>query len=295
MVKSPLTNGDAIKIAEFETSAIIEDYRVLYNIDVASNFQKTKYVRLYKCESSKYEFYYPFDIVGNAEMYEQLGLFKWYYDPWKWEHEMSMSFVEKSKSILEVGCGTGHFLNNVLRKSPNKTVVGLELSDSDKKAQFIRNISIQDYVQTHSNKFEMVCFFQVLEHVADVRSFLQAAVDALLPGGYLVIGVPNNDSIFFKKRGSPVLNMPPHHMGLWTESSLAYLPKLFPVKLIKQQFEPVQDHHFPWFKEIIKKRLNKTIAKYVVGTGFLFDTACKVMRKLNRGHTMLFVFQKKQA
>lgn len=42
----------------------------------------------------------------------------------------------------------------------------------------IENISIQNYSKLHSKEFDIMCNFQVLEHVSDPRSFIQAQVNA---------------------------------------------------------------------------------------------------------------------
>jgi 2-polyprenyl-3-methyl-5-hydroxy-6-metoxy-1,4-benzoquinol methylase len=72
--------------------------------------------------------------------------------------------------------------------------------------------TIQDFARTHQNAFDVVCYFQVLEHITDVQSFVQASVDALKPGGKLIICVPNNEG-FLKYDKHNLLNQPPPPYG----------------------------------------------------------------------------------
>jgi 2-polyprenyl-3-methyl-5-hydroxy-6-metoxy-1,4-benzoquinol methylase len=82
------------------------------------------------------------------------------------------------------------------------------------------NLLIQDFCKTHKNEFDVVCFFQVLEHIKDVDSFMRSSITILKNKGKILIAVPNNDAFVMKYdylRG--VGNVPPppphhHHVGL---------------------------------------------------------------------------------
>lgn len=114
----------------------------------------------------------------------------------------------------------------------------------------------------------MVCSFQVLEHIADVKSFIESSLKALKKGGRLVVAVPNNDVLFFKYRNlrfqnnhylkTLLLNLPPHHMGLWNPRSIVNLASIYNLKLEALFKEPLNHHR----KELIKAIL---IEKFVVG------------------------------
>ena len=81
---------------------------------------------------------------------------------------------------------------------------------------------VEELLSDHSKTYDVVTAFQVLEHIADPLPFLKNCIDALNPGGLLVIAVPNNDA-FIRFADLP-LNEPPHHVGLWSPRSLASLP-----------------------------------------------------------------------
>ena len=71
-------------------------------------------------------------------------------------------------------------------------------------------------------RFDVVCAFQVLEHVADPLAFIAEAKARLNPGGLLFIGVPNRESYVGRLRDFP-LDMPPHHVMRWSRRALAAL------------------------------------------------------------------------
>lgn len=292
IIESPLTKGRARRIAEFNPADINASYLIYYAIDVSQSFSGVQRLYLYRCEESGYEFYYPFNVAGKAELYKQLSTFDWYYPSWKWEHEFSLSYLEKCNSILEIGCGSGLFLQKLKTLFPEKRIRGLEISVDENSHDFIINQKIEEYVSSSNERYDMVCCYQVLEHIADVGSFLESSVEAVKKGGYLIIGVPNNDSLFFKKRGEPILNMPPHHMGLWRKASLQFLTKQFPLKLVDEKFEPIQDYHFEWFKTTIRKRLNFPVINRILKSDKILTLIAKLLRKFFMGHTCVFVFQK---
>jgi SAM-dependent methyltransferase len=88
---------------------------------------------------------------------------------------------------------------------------------------------------------DAVCAFQVLEHVPDVRPFLEQSVALLKPGGLLVICVPNAYS-YLRDLCSP-LDMPPHHMSRWSARTFASLGKTLPVDLVVTRNEPLAAPH----------------------------------------------------
>jgi SAM-dependent methyltransferase len=143
--------------------------------------------------------------------------------------------------------------------------------------------------------YDRVCFYQVLEHIFDVNSFIKAALNLLNKGGYLIISVPNNSSVFFRKKNNVYLNMPPHHMGLWSKSSLIHLSKIFPLYMEEINYEPIQEYHFEWFKSIIKNGVTKTKIPFLnrwVGNPRVLTSVTSLLRTFYRGHSMMVVYRK---
>lgn len=258
MVISPITHSSNTK---FETSIpcelIIENYKK-FNIDVTKYFHGLPLISIYKCLDTGYRFFYPLNIDGDSSFYEQLQKFDWYYMPWKWEHEQADSYLRSGMNVLEVGCANGEFLKRV--KSRVGEVVGLELNQVavDKGTQDgirILNETIQDHSKKYDSYYDVVCSFQVLEHIADVRSFLQASVKLLKDNGTMIVSVPNNDS--FLGLSTNYLNMPPHHMGLWNQNSLSNIAGCFGLKLKGFHLEPLQQYHRSYFTSTMIKYYGK--------------------------------------
>ena len=299
MIVSPVDNiSEVVLVKEITPEFIIREYEKL-DIDVSNYFLGISKVKVYKCKKSGYIFFYPFELAGDGFFYEQLMDFAWYYSPWKWEHEVCKNLVGSGFEILEVGCAKGEFLNK-LREELRVNGTGLELNkkaivEGRKKGVNILDETIQHHAKQNGARYDIVCSFQVLEHISDVNSFIQAQIDCLKENGKLVIAVPNNNS-FIKYDSGGVLNLPQHHMGLWNPDSIRSLEKVFNVILVEILSEPLQEVHFQWFynNQIRNLKSNnqfvgKTIEKF---TRPFYMPALRLVKNFIKGHTMVAIFQK---
>lgn len=101
---------------------------------------------------------------------------------------------KKPGTLLDVGAGTGQFLN--IAKIYFTGVYGTEVSESavdvayDKYGLKLVRAQIED-ADFAELKFDNICLFHVLEHVPDPGSVLRKCRDLLVPEGILYIAVPN--------------------------------------------------------------------------------------------------------
>jgi len=82
----------------------------------------------------------------------------------------------------------------------------------------------------------------VLEHIIDVRSYIESAIDCLKPGGHLILSTPSVDS-FSAFVPNFILDMPPHHVTRWSDVSYIYLANTFNLELVELWHEPLQHIH----------------------------------------------------
>jgi 2-polyprenyl-3-methyl-5-hydroxy-6-metoxy-1,4-benzoquinol methylase len=299
---SPLyPNQNATIVKTISASKIIRGYNRFLKLDVARFFKNTTEIYIAQCPTSGYQFYYPLNVAGDGPFYADLSSHAWYYMDWKWENEEALKYISPATKVLDVGCAKGQFLERIISTTAC-TAKGIELNEDaieicNKKGLDVAYETVQEHAQTHQEAYDLVCSFQVLEHISEPLAFLAAKIQCLKPGGTLIIGVPNNDS-FIKDDPLGLLNLPPHHMGLWTPGALQHLCKLFPLKEIAIKTEPFQAHHKLYYIRIhlSKKFKSSILASILVKTGLykLFINLKKLDQALvtTPGHSVMAVFEK---
>ena len=297
--RSPITENKNIRlIKKIDAVSLINQYYYHFKIDISYLIKNNNIISVYECQDTKYRFFYPYEIAGDGIFYEELQKFDWYYMPWKWEHQHIIKLINPGLKLLEVGAAKGSFIKEMSRRGLECT--GLELNKSAVEEANKNKInllfeSIQEHSQNNKNSYDIVCSFQVLEHIAEVDSFIKAQIDCLKVNGRLIISVPNNDS--FLGRCYSLLNLPPHHMGLWNKKSLTSLEIYFPIKLEKIIHEPLQSYHVNWYQS----ELQNEIQKFPVFRSFYFrikiisrviNWMIKRFRKFIKGHTIIAIYKK---
>ena len=300
-ITSPLTNSKNIKLKRtIKTNFLINAWKKS-NIDVARFFLGLDEIYLYECMDTGFKFFYPQNLEGDNRFYEDLQKFPWYYMNWKWEYEKALKLIEPDFSILEIGCGPGDFLKKL--KEKNIKNVGLEFNDEaikkcHKKKLTVHQETIQKHAQNNIEKYDLVCSFQVMEHIAEIKEALSASLKTLKPGGLLVISVPNDDS-FIKNDPDNLMETPPHHMSRWNRKTLKNLACIFNLELLDIHFEPLQDYHYRYYYQAIFgdkiDKIFRPVGKYinlVLGRISLYLLVHTSLPQKIKGHTIMAVYKK---
>jgi 2-polyprenyl-3-methyl-5-hydroxy-6-metoxy-1,4-benzoquinol methylase len=106
------------------------------------------------------------------------------------------SEIENKGGLLDVGCGTGDFLNYC--KGAGWNVTGLETDDmarnfalSENKVNVLKSL---DEVIHSKKKFDVITLWHVLEHVYKIDDYIKKLKSLLNDNGILILGLPNNCS-----------------------------------------------------------------------------------------------------
>src|SRR5260221_4103047 len=299
MVNCPITNSTRVKLIEKIEAGKIEAYYDLFGIETRDAFRGVPYVLKYHSIDSGYYFFYPFSIQGPASLYQRLEKFDWYYQEQKWEHIKALEWIGPADRVLEIGCGQGSFLLS-LKNKYGTDPVGLELNQKAvlKAVSLglkVYHADLNSFSPENREAFNVICLFQVLEHIAEPIPFLQHALTMLKPGGRLIIGVPDNDTLVNKDKENP-LNLPPHHMGLWNKQSLRFLCNVLPINIELLENEPLQMVHVNWYvrtllKRIVGRRIYYRIISKTTLPLFMMKKV-QAMAATIHGHSVLSVFRK---
>ncbi|UAB76443.1 bifunctional 2-polyprenyl-6-hydroxyphenol methylase/3-demethylubiquinol 3-O-methyltransferase UbiG [Mesoflavibacter sp. SCSIO 43206] len=105
-------------------------------------------------------------------------------------------FKTETKTLLDVGCGTGDFLKTA--KENNWIVSGIEPNaDARIIANHKTDNSVFDIHQLNNfetNSFDVITLWHVLEHLPDLEHQISILKKLLKPNGRLVVAVPNYKS-----------------------------------------------------------------------------------------------------
>ena len=123
--------------------------------------------------------------------------------------------------VLELGCGTGHFLGALAALAPGGHYVGMDFAVGEAPAGVRLVAGDVEAALLDEPPFDVVCLWHVLEHLHDPRRALASAFARLRPGGRLVVGTQNFDALSRTLTGPRwPLNDVPRHLSHFTPASL---------------------------------------------------------------------------
>ena len=301
MVQSILEPASGARlISTFQVAKLIDDWQAAFGIDISSELQNIEEISLYRCGATHLDFFTPFSASGSGHLYQSLQKFDWYYMQEKWEFREAIKDLKGSKKILEVGSGSGFFLERARRELRGATIKGIELDEVTCSQAVQKNLPVElsnlHEIAARAETFDAICSFQVLEHVSEPLAFLQTMVKVLSRGGRLILCVPNKES--FLRHQYNLLDLPPHHMTRWNAFTFKYLERIFPLKVVRINFEPLARYHIAgyvsayaqyWRRRLpalqhllLEPRLQK-ISNFLERTGFY---------RLLRGQSLYVSFRK---
>jgi SAM-dependent methyltransferase len=131
--------------------------------------------------------------------------------------------VIRGGAFLDVGCATGECL--AVMQALGMRVRGVEVSPVAGRIAQERGLDIivgtLDQAALPDAAFDVVGMSHVLEHIQDPVPVLEECRRVLVPGGRLVVGVPNIRSLGFESYGSNWIGLdPPVHVHQFTPDSL---------------------------------------------------------------------------
>lgn len=197
-----------------------------YKKTFISHYNNQEY-KLYHCSACSLEFWSPLKVVPefyDSEIFQGYILF---HEGLRklphWQRPFFKFFPFNTGKLLDIGCGDGVFLKQAQK-------LGFEVYgiDFDKKSieaaknkfnlENVYAMSLEEFVSFAEQKkinFDIITFFEVLEHQDDPKNFIINVKKLLKERGYIYGSVPNKDRLWVNmdRRGNNG-DFPPHHF-LW--------------------------------------------------------------------------------
>lgn len=145
---------------------------------------------------------------------------------------LSKYFQNKSDIVCcDVGCGDGYFAYVASQVPGVKQVDAIDFSleappllrHNDYASERLSYLSYQDFKSNTSKVYDVIFCRHMLEHVHDIRAWINGFYDKLDIGGVLILEVPRWDSVWFGIFGGNYSHLgAPQHVNQFTEQSLKW-------------------------------------------------------------------------
>lgn len=273
--------NEYVVIGKFPIDMIIEYWVNNYRFNPIADVYRGEVLEKRYCENCGL-YYYNYHLPDSEQMYNELSNRSNYYPLFREEYGVATEIIEnlRPKSLLEIGAGNGGFLERIQHIVPK--AVGSEYNPHAVKICQNKGLNmITKNIADIKEKFDVVCNFEVLEHVFDTHKFLQQSVKLLKKGGKLIIGTPDPEGIG-AITSKYQLNLPPHHQYDFSKKAFDWIAENFGLKVYDyQKLELTYRHYAKYIKILTGKELDKPDLP-----GF-YET-----QKRYTGHTHVVVFEK---
>ncbi len=165
-------------------------------------------------------------------------------------------FTGHKGHILDIGAGTGAFAHSM--KMKGWKVTALE-PDAASRQRALDNygidlLPIEDVYSLPEQTYEVISLWHVLEHVHDLKGYLDKFEKLLKPNGRLIIAVPNYtsyDAVFYKKHWAAY--DVPRHLYHFSPESMNYLVQQANLQIV--EYKPM------WFDSFYVSLLSEQFKK----------------------------------
>jgi SAM-dependent methyltransferase len=219
----PVSGSPAVRHVQWVDAEFLATlWRIEFGVDARPSFGQQERFGLWESPTGLY-FFDPM-IEGNADFYTQfyarlIERKLWRDDVIRREFEIAAQWIKPEDRVLDVGCGLGNFR----RVIPQASYVGLDPNFAEGSAVAgVCNESLSEHLAAHAGSYDVVCAFEVLEHLQQPMDLFLDMVRAARPGGRVIVGVPHVPSAMTRIPNF-LLSAPPHHLTWWTKPALKAL------------------------------------------------------------------------
>jgi SAM-dependent methyltransferase len=220
---------------------------MLISNEIASLWQSNQ-GEFRQCTRCRYGFAWPF-IAGNEKIYSALYYKDFSYPASKWEYDRALQIirmlnVSSETTMLELGAGNGTFLDKASAFIKDKGRIfsteysGAGREEIQRKGYTCFNSSMAELPGKNLPAFDVICMFQVLEHMDDLVMVFGTLNELGKKDAHLIIAVPNGSLRRFYDKWGVHLDVPPVHVGRFTPETFYYIGKKHHWNVLEITTEP---------------------------------------------------------
>jgi ubiquinone/menaquinone biosynthesis C-methylase UbiE len=220
-----------------------------------------------------------YQIVRNYSINKKVNLVKKY---------------QKQGKVLDIGCGTGEFLNALAKSGFN--AVGIEPNESARN-QAIKNYSLDikeesEILNFQSSSFDIITMWHVLEHVYHLEDRVEQIQNLMKPEGVLIVAVPNPDSLDAKKyKKYWAAYDVPRHLYHFGQADIVNLFEKFSFEVIKTVPMKFDSYYVSLLSEKYKNGSSRIIQAFING----FRSNIYARTNQNNYSSLIYILKTKKA
>ena len=203
-----------------------------------------------------------------------------------------ISKMNVGKKLLDVGSGSGYFLNKMATNGYD--VTGVEISDKAvelcKKNFGITANSPQDFLTNKLDKdYDLITLWHVFEHVYSFEEYFDLFSNSLKDGGRLILALPNSDSTdadLYQEHWA-AYDMPRH---LWH-----FTPDTLELFASKRGFKLVKKHTLaldPFFISMVSASYKKNFTFLPITLLKAFYSFTISLFNIDKSSSLIYVLEK---
>jgi SAM-dependent methyltransferase len=198
-------------------------------------------IEIFQCPTCSFGCTYPV-VPGSQEFYETISAVD-YYNEEKWEFEQAEEDLKSHarSNILDVGCGSGFFLDGLKRGNPTASLTGYDANSALLPPLAARGLKVLSDLRDCTERFDAITMLQVLEHVGDPVDLLKQCTSLLSKDGSLIITTPNAAGPI-RHFPDAHTELPPHHLTFWTANTFLKSLPLLGLEVVSLKYEPLPDY-----------------------------------------------------
>jgi len=174
----------------------------------------------------------------------------------------------KAKTILDIGCGTGDFLNYC--RNNGFSAFGVEPNEKPRKwATGHFRLDVRENLAEFLNEkiqFDCITLWHVLEHIHELQGTLSILESLLKPGGSIIIALPNINAWEARHYGKfwAALDLP-RHLYHFNSSTLNFFAEKHGFRLIKTLPQTLDSFYISLLSEKYLKGKTNFIKAFFIG------------------------------
>lgn len=208
----------------------------------------------------------------------------------KWKLSILNTYCSSSKKLLDVGCGTGSFINYCAKQKWDVTGVEPSSIAQNNIPTELRSHVKPDLHHVEQNDFDAITLWHVLEHIPNLNDSLKLIESKLKSSGTLFIAVPNPESWDAKKYKDlwAAYDVPRHlwHFSQKTMNSLMEKHNLKVVNVLPMKLDS-------YYVSLLSEKYQGKTKPFQFINGFINGLRSNILAKKNTNNSSILYIIKK--